>query len=234
MINEAPNMTKPPFSLLNNLAKTDAVAHERTDGKLSFTDALATLNIQSVFDIVRRSKSAFVRDISRISDANAALAYENARCYATQIVRLYRNQLVSSGRTQKLTRRSGVRSLVEIGPSFPNLFKEKWDLFCKVGAIEAKDSPVAYLTSLYRFALEELEGSSVDSSRIKLDERRPDLKELIVDQQSTFTPVPTLQIVNQVLGKAIEAYVDTVAEDKDKSLYQLVAEKQHPWEYQFF
>ncbi|KPB34255.1 Uncharacterized protein AC515_2490 [Pseudomonas savastanoi pv. phaseolicola] len=51
-------MTKPPFSLLNNLAKTDAVAHERTDGKLSFTDALATLNIQSVFDIVRRCKRA--------------------------------------------------------------------------------------------------------------------------------------------------------------------------------
>lgn len=226
-------MTKPPLSLLNNLAKTDAVAHERTDGKLSFTDALATLNIQSVFDIVRRSKSAFVRDISRISDANAALAYENARCYATQIVRLYRNQLVSSGRTQKLTRRSGVRSLLEIGPSFPNLFKENWDLFCKVGAIEAKDSPVAYLTSLYRFALEELEGSSVDSSRIKLDERRPDLKDLIVDQQSTFTPVPTLQIVNQVLGKAIEAYVDTVAEDKDKSLYQLVAEKQHPFMFPY-
>ncbi|WP_240998316.1 Tc toxin subunit A, partial [Pseudomonas viridiflava] len=92
--------------------------------------------------------------LSSISDADGALAYENARCYATQIVRLYRNQLVSSGRSQQLTKRTGVRSLVDIGPSFPNLFEENWDLFCKVGAIEAKDSPAAYLTSLYRFARE--------------------------------------------------------------------------------
>ncbi len=126
-----------------------------------------------------------------------------------------------------------MRSLVDIGPSFPNLFKENWDLFCKVGAIEAKDSPVAYLTSLYRFALEQLEGSVAEDSRIKLHDRRPDLKGLLIDQQSTFTPVPTLHIVNQVLGNAIKAYVDTVPEDKDKSIYQLVAEKQHPFQFPY-
>ncbi|QQQ53155.1 hypothetical protein JJQ97_19760 [Pseudomonas syringae] len=226
-------MTEQPFSLLRNLARTGNDTHEHDDDTLSFINAMEKLNIHSVFDIVRRSKSAFVHELSRISDADAALAYENARCYATQIVRLYRNQLLSSGRTQQLTRRTGVRSLVDIGPGFPNLFKENWDLFCKVGAIEAKDSPVAYLTSLYRFALEQLEGSVAEPSRIKLDERRPDLKDLLIDQQSTFTPVPTLHIVNQVLSKAINAYVDTVPEDKGKSIYQLVAEKQHPFQFPY-
>lgn len=226
-------MTEQPFSLLRNLARTGNDTHEHGDDTLPFINAMEKLNIHSVFDIVRRSKSAFVHELSRISDADAALAYENARCYATQIVRLYRNQLLSSGRTQQLTRRTGVRSLVDIGPGFPNLFKENWDLFCKVGAIEAKDSPVAYLTSLYRFAMEQLEGSVAEPSRIKLDERRPDLKDLLIDQQSTFTPVPTLHIVNQVLSKAINAYVDTVPEDKDKSIYQLVAEKQHPFQFPY-
>ncbi|SOQ02423.1 hypothetical protein CFBP4215_04093 [Pseudomonas syringae pv. syringae] len=226
-------MTEQPFSLLRNLARTGNDTHEHGDDTLPFINAMEKLNIHSVFDIVRRSKSAFVHELSRISDADAALAYENARCYATQIVRLYRNQLLSSGRPQPVTRRTGVRSLVDIGPSFPNLFKENWDLFCKVGAIEAKDSPVAYLTSLYRFALEQLEGSVAEDSRIKLHDRRPDLKGLLIDQQSTFTPVPTLHIVNQVLGNAIKAYVDTVPEDKDKSIYQLVAEKQHPFQFPY-
>ncbi|RMQ69484.1 hypothetical protein ALP99_05328 [Pseudomonas syringae pv. tomato] len=228
-----PDMTQHPFSLLRNLARSGNETHEHDDDTLSFINAMEKLNIHSVFDIVRRSKSAFVHELSRISDADAALAYENARCYATQIVRLYRNQLLSSGRTQQLTRRTGVRSLVDIGPGFPNLFKENWDLFCKVGAIEAKDSPVAYLTSLYRFAMEQLEGSVAEPSRIKLDERRPDLKDLLIDQQSTFTPVPTLHIVNQVLSKAINAYVDTVPEDKGKTIYQLVAEKQHPFQFPY-
>ncbi|WP_231992687.1 Tc toxin subunit A [Pseudomonas syringae] len=233
MTTGAPDMTEQPFSLLRNLARTGNDTHEHGDDTLPFINAMEKLNIHSVFDIVRRSKSAFVHELSRISDADAALAYENARCYATQIVRLYRNQLLSSGRPQPVTRRTGVRSLVDIGPSFPNLFKENWDLFCKVGAIEAKDSPVAYLTSLYRFALEQLEGSVAEDSRIKLHDRRPDLKGLLIDQQSTFTPVPTLHIVNQVLGNAIKAYVDTVPEDKDKSIYQLVAEKQHPFQFPY-
>jgi len=169
-------MTDPSFSLLANLSKVETADAARSDGKVSFVDAMQQMAISSVFDIIRRSKPAFMRELMTLSDANGELAYENARCYATQIVRLYRNQLVSSGRTQTLTRRTGVRSLVEIGPSFPNLFKENWDLFCKVGALEAKDSPVAYLTSLYRFAINQLEGSTNEANRINLDLRRPDLK----------------------------------------------------------
>ena len=226
-------MTDQPFSLLSNLAKAQAPDAQRGEGKVTFVDAMDQLGVHSVFDILRRSKPAFVRDLYKLSDANGELAYENARCYATQIVRLYRNQLISSGRTQNLTRRTGVRSLVDIGPSFPNLFKENWDLFCKVGAIEAKDSPAAYLTSLYRFATQELEGSTAETNRIHLEDRRPDLKDLLIDQQSTFNPVPTLQIVNQILSKAIGAYVDTVEADKDKTLYQLMAEKQHPFQFPY-
>lgn len=222
-------MTDQPFSLLRNLAKEQPNTSATKYGKLNFVDALQQMGVHSVFDIVRRSKSAFVRELYQLSDADGERAYENARCYATQIVRLYRNQLISSGRMQNATRRTGIRSLVDIGPSFPNLFKENWDQFCKVGAIEAKDSPVAYLSSLYRFALEELEGSTSEAYRISLNVRRPDLKDLLIDQQSTFTPIPTLQIVNEVLGSGIRAYVDTVPGDKDKTIYQLIAERQHPF-----
>lgn len=222
-------MTDQPFSLLRNLARAEQPNADRDDGQLSFVEAMSAMDISSVFDIVRRAKPAFVRELRQYSDANGDLAYENACCYATQIVRLYRNQLVSSGRMQSLTRRTGVRSLVDIGPSFPNLFKENWDLFCKVGAIEAKDSPAAYLASLYRFAKEQLEGSDDEVSRIHLDVRRPDLKDLVIDQQTTFTPVPTLEIVNNVLSRAIHEYTDTVEELRGRTILQLVADRKHPF-----
>lgn len=218
-----------PSPLLRNLARIEPGTRERSNNTMTFVDALQSMNIHSVFDIVRKSKPAFVRELSRLSEADGELAYENARCYATQIVRLYRNQLISSEKQQVLTRRTGVRSLVEIGPSFQNLFKENWDTFCKVGAIEAKDSPVAYLTSLYRFALEELEGLESEPFRIPLDVRRPDLKNLMVDQTSTFIPVPTLTIVKQVLGAAITDYTKDQEHLKTKTIYQLVAEKKHPF-----
>jgi hypothetical protein len=218
-----------PSPLLRNLARIEPGTRERSNNTMTFVDALQSMNIHSVFDIVRKSKPAFVRELSRLSEADGELAYENARCYATQIVRLYRNQLISSEKQQVLTRRTGIRSLVEIGPSFQNLFKENWDTFCKVGAIEAKDSPVAYLTSLYRFALEELEGLGSEDFRIPLHVRRPDLKNLTVDQTSTFIPVPTLTIVKQVLGAAITDYTKGQEHLKTKTIYQLVAEKKHPF-----
>nr|WP_297844377.1 Tc toxin subunit A [Pseudomonas sp.] len=117
-----------------------------------------------------------------------------------------------------------------MGPSFPNLFKENWDTFCKVGAIEAMDSPVAYLASLYRFATQQLEGSPADNKRITLDARRPDLKDLVIDPHTTFTPVPMLDIVKTVLEKGIREYVDTVGHpDNGKTVYELVARKRHPF-----
>lgn len=225
-------MDDRPFSLIANLAKTPPPDQQRTGDKVDFVSAMQTLGYASVFDILRSSKKSFVREVRSLSDANAELAYENAQCYATQIVRFYRNELISSGRKPALTARTGVRSLVEIGPSFPNLFQENWDEFCRVGAIESKDSPVAYLTSLYRFALQELEDASEDTKKIPINLRRPDLASLLIDQQSTFKPIPVLDIVKNVLETGIHAYTDALPEGdsrKDKTIHQLIAAKKHPF-----
>ncbi|MEB0091113.1 Tc toxin subunit A [Pseudomonas sp. CCI4.2] len=220
------------FSLISNLAKKET-AEETSDSnnrQATFATAMNTLGYTSVFDIVRRAKPAFVRDLARLSSADGSRAYDNAMCYAIQIVRAYREQLISSGQKQTLTQRSGVRSLVDIGPSFPNLFRENWDTFCKVGAIEAMDSPVAYLASLYRFATQQLEGNTPETNRISLDVRRPDLRELLIDQQSTFTPVSTLSIINTLLESVIREYVNNDSNlDNGKAPYELIAEKRHPF-----
>jgi hypothetical protein len=215
--------------LLLNLAK-DASSTGKKSERASFANALEQLGYRSIFDILRTPKTSFLRNLSRLSDANGELAYENARCYATQIARLYRNELISTGRKPARLNRTGIRSLVDIGPSFPNLFSENWDMFCKVGAIEAMDSPVAYLSSLYRFATGQLEGSSTNPTRILLEARRPDIKNLMIDQDSTFKAIPMLDIVNDVLESGIRAYIDRDDSlDKDKSIHELVTRKKHPF-----
>lgn len=91
---------------------------------------------------------------------------------------------------------------------------------------------MAYLTSLYRFALQELEDASEDSKKIPINLRRPDLASLRIDQQSTFKPIPVLDIVKNVLETGIHAYTDALPEGdsrKDKTIHQLIAAKKHPF-----
>lgn len=201
--------------------------------KVSFVEAMGELGYTSVFDIVRESKSTFVTRLAARTDADGDLAYDNAQCYAAQIARSWREHQVSSDRRQIATARTGIRSLVDVGPSFPNLFKENWDQFCKVGAIAAVDSPVAYLNSLYSFLLREIEDQG-GSDAIPLSVRRPDIPSLMLDAQSTFTPVPMLKLVTEVLSKGIQEYLDAANHpDKDTPVHELLKTKRHPFTFPY-
>lgn len=220
-------------SLMNALVKTDASPKK---GRVDFEAAMNKMGLTSVFDIVRMAEAEFARELAIHSDADAKMAYSNATAYATLLARLYREHKTSSGSmTQSLASRSGVRALVPVGPTFQKLFNEKWDEFCKVGALAAIDSPVAYLSALWTF-IQQLEATSTDSKRILLDERRPDLKDLMITQDSTHTPRPMLEIVNNVLGSNLRTYLDSIPVDKPKSINQVLSERRYPFElpYNFY
>jgi hypothetical protein len=214
--------------LLRNLV-SEIADKSSQPGKVSFITAMQQMSMTSVFDIIGQSKPRFVERLGEICDADGALAYDNAMCYAVQIGGLYREHRVSSGKPQDLTQRTGVRALVDVGPSYPNLFKENWDEFCKVGAIAAIDSPVSYLSSLYQFATRTLETSGQgDRPKILLGKRRPDIASLVIDQQSTFTPRPMLELVNGILKEDIERYRKGKP-DENKPVYELLAERRYPF-----
>jgi len=202
------------------------------NGKLSFAEAMPKLGYSSVFDIIRQPKKAFAGQVRTLSDADGEMAYDNALCYATQIARSYREESVSSGRDlPSIAPQAGVRALADIGPSYPNLFKENWDQFCKVGAIEAMDGPVAYLRSLRRFAAHEIEGASTSPKRIPLAVRRPDLDKLVIDEQSTYQSRPMLDLVNDVLTQGIDRY--QTEKGDVRPVQQLLAEKKHPFVFPY-
>lgn len=212
-------------SLMNALVAAGSAPKK---GRSDFATAMQKMGFSSVFDIVRLSRSGFARQLAAFSDANAELAYDNAMGYATLIARLYREYKTSSGKFQHLAQRSGVHSLTMLGPTFPNLFKENWDEFCKVGAIAAVDSPVAYLSELRGF-IRQLEETGTDPKRILLDKRRPDLKDLLITQESTFTPRPMLEIVNDVLTHNLQTYLSGVPADKGKPIHQVLTERCYPF-----
>jgi len=219
-------------SLMNALVAADSSPQK---GRSDFATAMQKMGFTSVFDIVRLARSEFTRQLVVFSDANADLAYDNAMGYAALIARLYREYKTSSGKFQHLAQRSGVHSLTMLGPTFPNLFKENWDEFCKVGAIAAVDSPVAYLSELRGF-IRQLEETGTDPKRILLDKRRPDLKDLLITQESTFTPRPMLEIVNDALSRNLQAYLGAIRADQDKSIHQVLTERRYPFElpYNFY
>lgn len=228
---ELPTQPDPVYNpLFENLVPEEPETH--IAGRLSFADAMPRMGMSSVFDIIRQPKGEFARQLRTLSDADGEMAYDNALCYATQIARSYREDVVSSGRDlPSIAPQTGVRALVEVGPSYPNLFKENWDQFCKVGAIEAMDGPVAYLGSLRRFAAERIEGASTSPKRIPLAVRRPDLDKLVIDEQSTYQSRPMLDLVNDVLTQGIDKYQ---AEKGDaRPIHQLLAEKKHPFVFPY-
>jgi hypothetical protein len=205
--------------------------------------------ITSVFDITGMTEAEFKdrldvaisnhESLKTHEAINTAALYNDARCYAAQISHLYREQRTSDGTAQDQWHPLGIRAVEKQGPTYTHLFKENWDDACKNDSIAAIDSPVAYLRALYRFALR-LESSASSSAeekanRITLGKRRPDLADLSIDQQSTFTAQPMLGIVNAVLDQNIQDALKTT-DDKGKSTYDVLAQRYHPFAlpYEFF
>ena len=241
-------------SLLDILIK----AYSSDDAQKTKLEALfKDLKLTSVFDISRLTEADFklrvdtaIRVKQAVPQADQATdyatlsidtqsLYNNARCYAAQVSALYREQQASGGVAQHQWHPLGIRAVTEQGPTYTHQFKENWDDACKNDSIAAIDSPVAYLRALYLFALQ-LEccpSQSADEKkhRILLEKRRPDLPELSIDQQSTFTAQPMLGIVNAILDRNIQDALKTT-DDKGKSTYEVLAQRCYPFAlpYEFF
>ncbi|MHC8324785.1 Tc toxin subunit A [Pseudomonas sp. LB1P83] len=234
-------------SLLDTLIEAFAPEGESSALETLFKEKL---NITSVFDITGMTAAEFkdrldtaINNDERLKTQAASIdtgaLYNDARCYSAQINHLYREQRTSDGTAQDQWHPLGIRALEKQGPTYTHLFKENWDDACKNDSIAAIDSPVAYLRALYRFALQlESSASSTDgekANRITLAKRRPDLADLSIDQQSTFTAQPMLGIVNAILDQNIQDALKST-EDRGKSTYDVLAQRYYPFAlpYEFF
>jgi hypothetical protein len=186
------------------------------EARLNLHGALSGAGYLSVFDIVRQPKSQFIRRNKGMLKKQSESAYDLALGLANQLRRAFRkNQLTASVQKTLPRTLSGQRAVAPLpggvqqglmtgGPSWQTQFSDDLTAYCQSGAPEAYDSPVAYLSWLY-YQARSFEQSASDAGLtiIKLDDRRPDLSELIVDDEAINQVVPSLQLVNQILEGAI-------------------------------
>ncbi|KAF2410887.1 virulence plasmid A protein [Pseudomonas antarctica] len=191
-------------------------------GRDDFKTALRRLNLNSVFDIVRLPEGAFAEQLARYNDDDAHTVYLKAQSAAAQLETLFREQQVSSPPSSPRNKRS---ITPETSATYQALFDENWHQFCSSSSIAAVDSPTAYLRALYIFALQ-LEGNTKDTNALKLSQRRPKLKDLMINPQSVSGQVPMLSIVNEILLENITQAED---KDKDKEVYALLSGTWYPF-----
>ena len=129
------------------------------------------------------------------SDAEIKKSYQVIRSFVAQLrLLLNKNDMVSG------TGLSGINLV-----NFKALFDEPWEKYCDPNSIESRTSPVSYLVYLLKIAKHIVKFSGENA--IKLEERRPDLFELNLNEETTFREVKTIALVNTILKSSIENFL---------------------------
>lgn len=186
---------------------------------------LAELGYQSVFDVARVTREQFVREHREQLGPKAARAcYDQTVGYAQQVAFRFRQRRLTRLVQQTFGPFSGP------GPSYDEQFRLDWGQMSAVDAIEANTSPAAYLVSLYHLAMNQERNAPQPDAINSLAKRRPDIPELIVDNDSLNQRLPELTLVNTVLSRAIE---DTVPDGKtvDETLAETYYPNQLPYHF---
>ena len=223
---------------------TAAVAADRK--KASQTRSLTTvqqnvlsklqgLGYHSVFDVIAVSKQRFIRRHDTTLAGRAAAIYDNAVSFSNQVAQRRRRQRlrrVDSRRSSSagaVTTSSMVPSEVNEGelPSYAQLFPEPWYDFCRPGEVEAIDAPVSYLVDLYKF-VQQLDADSTPNA-ITLDNRRPDIADLLLNSDTTYQEIPELWVVNSVLTTSARRYIDEVLKQADRPVHLVLGETRYPF-----
>ncbi|MCC8456069.1 Tc toxin subunit A [Photorhabdus aegyptia] len=162
---------------------------------------LANLGYASVFDVVRMPRERFIREHRADLGRSAEKMYDLAVGYAHQVLHHFRRNPISQAVQISLRSPFSVS-----GPDYAKQFLDAnigWKDKAPSGSPEANDAPVAYLTHIYQLALEQ-EKSGASAIMNTLAERRPDLGTLLINDKAINEVVPQLQLVNEILSKAIQ------------------------------
>ena len=197
-----------------------------------FNAALMALDIHSVFDIIRLSRNDFVDRLAKHCDEDGGQAYDNAVGYASQIELLARAPSLRDPDT--LRNKRGSTTDPHAPPTYATLFPDNEDSFCSASSLAAVDSPAAYLRALYMFALQVEQTGKGTQAKITLDQRRPALKDLMIDDENTHRELPMLTLVNETLREPIKKYLtDNSDIYANRAIEQVLTELRYPFELPF-
>ncbi|MCG1039595.1 MULTISPECIES: Tc toxin subunit A [Burkholderiaceae] len=172
---------------------------------------------RNVFDIASTSRAAFVESIPSLTAKDARAVYRQARQRADNLKALYRawqlRQEPVIGKLAKLNTWPDAPALKDalirnIGGDgdFSDLI-ERASAYADAASIQSLFSPGRYAAALYRVA----SALHDTDSHLHIDQRRPDLKDLVLSETTMQQQVTSLDLLLQVLqsgGEPIDALSD--------------------------
>lgn len=173
----------------------------------------------SVMQLVRMGHQGLM-DALELTSHEAQLVLDKANSTLVHVARQFRNHRTIRHTPRNPLHYSGINAFVD-GPTYEKLFDPDWGATTRKGSLDANDGPGAYFLELLTKVLE-LEGRTETraAEKITLDQRRPDLATQVIDPQMAYQMVPTVVLVNEVLGSIIEHQpanpfkVDEVVDDR--------------------
>ncbi|WP_248916930.1 Tc toxin subunit A [Pseudomonas moorei] len=166
---------------------------------------------RSIFDILSMTRGQFVKDLSSFDENQVNEIYDFAKSRAQILMRLYRalqsrnepimQNLPKMGVSpQPEALSAAMRSALNGAPDFSELFPERSiDGYAEAVSIQSLFSPGRYLVELYKIA----RGLHKTISPLQIDNRRPDIGQLILNEVNMNQRIPTLGIANQIMKKKI-------------------------------
>lgn len=191
------------------------------------TVSTSTLSEQfsSVMSLANASIPRLMEQNPQMHISEARDLHARAQAMSVVIARQFREQRLTASVRQANLPPTGVKGLVD-GPTYTDMFNPDWANHCPPDAIEATTSPVAYLADLYRYA-KDLEATGIQDEVITLDQRRPDLKDLMLDHTALNRVEPTIVLVNEILEKSIRSHLDGIGLE-EKSVDDALLEARYP------
>ncbi len=174
----------------------------QTTRKLYQTHAnvLSPLGYSSPVDIARQPFSTFRQTCrEQLSFSETRTLYRAARQHV-QHLQAYRRKIISHTNPQlQNTPHLAIDSMSVESSDYETQFGQRADAYVTNNSVASMFSPAAYLTELYR------EGSQLHQKDKPqhLDNRRPDLQGLPLNQSNLDAPVSTLALSNEILRTSL-------------------------------
>jgi len=150
----------------------------------------------SIFPLVEMGERGLIEQY-RLSPDDARTFLRRGNSLAVYLRRRFIEHTLRGSATAGRRPSSGLLSMVA-GPSYEQLFPTDFDGMSPPDALEACTSPPAYLVELLRWIDERIERSG-SQERLPLHERRVDLKKLLVDFNSVYQSVSSVDLIVKVL-----------------------------------
>ncbi|MDI2145891.1 hypothetical protein KBJ94_27995 [Pseudomonas sp. ITA] len=173
---------------------------------------LTAQKISTIFDITKESIEQFCQALVNVPEDQKEAIYHAASARVATLNSINRTLSARNEPTLQGIAKLGIEPRpaqlqAAIGRSlggaveFDDLFDERSHSYAEVTSIQSLFSPGRYLVELYKLA----KGLHAQSSPLYIETRRPDIKDLVLNDKNLNQEISTLSILNEILLKGIEA-----------------------------